>query len=466
MASYVDHIASVLGGNKGAFAHLTGLFGDMARAVARSRLGEPALAEDAVQEAFLAAYLNLASLKDPNAFPGWFRTILLRCCEHQRREREHALPSRYADPDTVPAGHRDDPYRVCTWHLDQDMVREILLALPEASREACIQRFVYGQPYKDIARTLGLPLGTIKRRLHEARNRIIAAFDQRRGKVLRLGYMPVSDHLAAMVAHSLQPEGARELLLTRFLSWTSLTQSLHRGHLDAAFVMAPLAMALFNDGLRLRYVMDGHHDGSAVTLRQEGPHGELGDGAVVALPHALSTHRLLLRRILDRVPQGPGAGQDLSTRYISPSYVGSSMARREIDGFLCSEPWNTASVLRGQGRILAYSDELLPGHICCILVVRDAFAREQPELLHRVLVSLHKAGEFIQSRPGEAARVQARYTGVDRGVAEHILRGGHVSFTDLTPDRGRAGQVMQAALGAGMLAAPCDLGTFVDTGFF
>ena len=459
MSAYRRHIERVLAGNKNAFAEIVAMFRDMAMAVATSRLGDPSLAEDAVQEAFLAAFIKLPMLHDPEAFPGWFRTILLRHCDRLRSRHERSSSVADEAATAMLAAEDADPCSLYTRRLDRLVVRRILETLPGVAREACIQRYVHGRPYEDIARLLDIPQGTVKRRLHDAKQRIMAEFGARRGRSVRLGYLPISDHLLGMVAHQLHDRSDYDLHLSRFLSWASLVRALRGGMLDAAFVMAPLAMTLRNQGLPISYVLDGHHDGSAVTVRNGRPGESMDTCSTLALPHSISTHSLLLEAML-----GDGPRREPATRFISPSYVINSLSRREIDGFLCSEPWHTKSEVQGEGRVLVRSGDVAPGHICCVLVVRDAFLREQPDLAHRFVTGMASAGEYIGSHPAESADIQARYTGVDRDVAEHVLRKGYITFTDLAPDKGRAEQVMTLALKAGILDRPCDLDAFVADG--
>jgi len=59
----------------------------MAYASAYATVGDGCLAQDIAQEAFLDAYLNLSKLRDPAAFPGWFRRIVLGHSNRQRRRQ-------------------------------------------------------------------------------------------------------------------------------------------------------------------------------------------------------------------------------------------------------------------------------------------------------------------------------------------------------------------------------------------
>jgi len=458
MVSYQDHIASVLGGNKQAFSQLVALFNDMAHSIARGRLDDPALAEDAVQEAFLAAYIKLSQLQDHAAFPGWFRTILIRQCGAFRRQQDQAMPPGKADPSDIACDEDNSPYNIYTRQLDQDMVRRVLNDLPGTAREACLLRFVHGLRYEEIAKLLEVPEGTIKRRIHDARNKIVSDFECQRSKTLRVGYLPISDHLLAMVAHSRHDHSDFEVHLSRFLSWGSLVKALSGGHIDAAFIMAPLAMSLRNKGMPLIYVLDGHHDGSAITVRKDISDKDLFKSRM-GLPHVASTQRMYLQGMLGFGPDSEAGAS--SARYISPSYLDRHFTEGRIDGFFCAEPWHTKSEVEGRGRVLARSCDFAPGHVCCGLAVREGFSADNGQLLHEYVNSLLAAAEFATSHPDACARIQSRYTGILRDIALHILERGYITFRDLVPDKSRMEQSMRMAVRSTILDNPCDLDGFM-----
>src|SRR5512144_289522 len=71
-------VLAARGGDLGAFGRVVARFQGMACAVAYATLGDAHLAEDAAQEAFIEAYLSLPKLREPAAFPGWFRRIVFK----------------------------------------------------------------------------------------------------------------------------------------------------------------------------------------------------------------------------------------------------------------------------------------------------------------------------------------------------------------------------------------------------
>ena len=71
-------------GDINAFGVIVTRFQDMALGYALSILHDLQLAQDAAQEAFIAAYLNLDSLRDPQSLPAWLRRIVFTQCTRIR----------------------------------------------------------------------------------------------------------------------------------------------------------------------------------------------------------------------------------------------------------------------------------------------------------------------------------------------------------------------------------------------
>ncbi len=82
-----------------AFCQIVERFQDMAYGYSLALLGEAALAQDAAQEAFITAYLQLGQLRDPSAFPGWFRRIVFTQCSSMRRRKAFQMQAIEEDQD-------------------------------------------------------------------------------------------------------------------------------------------------------------------------------------------------------------------------------------------------------------------------------------------------------------------------------------------------------------------------------
>ena len=149
-------------GDHEAFGRLVELKLDRAFRVASAVLGNEADARDATQDAFIAAWRNLPRLRDVRKFDAWLHRLLINGCRdvqrRRRRVREIALESKTL---TVSGGLERAADRLA--------VGAALDRLSVNDRALLVLHHVEGLPVADLARRLGVPVGTAKWRLHEAR---------------------------------------------------------------------------------------------------------------------------------------------------------------------------------------------------------------------------------------------------------------------------------------------------------
>jgi RNA polymerase sigma factor (sigma-70 family) len=153
-----------------AYGQIVRRFQDMAYGFAYAILGDFHLAEDVAQEAFVEAFRRLGSLREPAAFPGWFRRIVLGRCHRMKRGKR--VP-------TVPLGSewplrsdRAGPDEKAERREMADKVLEAVRALPENERTVTTLFYIDGYSQKDIAEFLEVPVTTVNNRLHASRKRL------------------------------------------------------------------------------------------------------------------------------------------------------------------------------------------------------------------------------------------------------------------------------------------------------
>lgn len=153
-----------------AFGEIVQRFQDLAFGCAYAILGDFHLAEDAAQEAFLTAWRNLDQLRKPEAFPGWFKRIVLTQCNRLTRGKRLHTISLDAILD-VPAPDID-PYLAYEQIERQIRVYAAVQALPEHERMVTALFYISDYSQNEIAAFLELPLTTIKKRLFSARQKL------------------------------------------------------------------------------------------------------------------------------------------------------------------------------------------------------------------------------------------------------------------------------------------------------
>ncbi len=141
----------------------------LAYRVALAVLRNEAEAEDVAQEAMLRAYRNFSRLRDRDRFRSWlvrtaWRISLDRIRAARRRERRE----RTATEGEIRTRVRD----VAKSHEIQSQVAEALDTLPGKMRIVLILAAIEGHNVSEVAKSLGLPEGTVKSRLFHARKRM------------------------------------------------------------------------------------------------------------------------------------------------------------------------------------------------------------------------------------------------------------------------------------------------------
>jgi RNA polymerase sigma-70 factor (ECF subfamily) len=134
----------------------------LAVGIARGRLADIHLAEDAAQEAFVIVCRTLATLRDPRRFPEWLGTICRRTASRLDAGRLLHEPL----PDD--RGSADDP-DLASLRLQ---VRDALQLLEETSREIVVLHYFSGLSYEEIGRALGLSVQGVHGRLQRARSKL------------------------------------------------------------------------------------------------------------------------------------------------------------------------------------------------------------------------------------------------------------------------------------------------------
>ena len=136
--------------------------------------GDPALAEEAAQEAFLRAWQHLGSYRSKYPLRGWlYRIAINAALDALRRERPTEDIEQREELLFSPAF---GPENALVRKQQAAGVRQAVLALPDASRAVLVLREYEGLSYQEIADALNIPLGTVMSRLNYARKQLRQRF--------------------------------------------------------------------------------------------------------------------------------------------------------------------------------------------------------------------------------------------------------------------------------------------------
>ncbi|TYR35473.1 ABC transporter substrate-binding protein [Mesorhizobium microcysteis] len=255
------------------------------------------------------------------------------------------------------------------------------------------------------------------------------------------GFLPLLDSALLAAAHEqgfAEAEGI-ELRLVRENSWASIRDRLAVGHFDAAHMLAPMPIAC-NLGLTplatemiapmalglggnavtvsvalwsamrdngalddLDPLRNGKALGSVISARKRGGGRLLRFGVV----HPHSGHNYELRYWLAACGVDPE--REIEIVILPPPLMPDALIAGRIDGYCVGEPWNTAAVSKGAGRIVTVKAAIWRSSPEKVLGVAKAWADRNPEALTALLRALYRAAEWCGSSEnlGDLARILA-----------------------------------------------------------
>lgn len=132
--------------------------------------GDPVLAEDATQEAFLRAWLNLASFQVDSSLRNWvYRIAINAAVDFLRRRPEVSIQDEIA---VVEADGTPGPEMILIAKERTAAIQQAIKSLPDAARSVLVLREYGDLSYREISEILDIPFGTVMSRLNYARTRL------------------------------------------------------------------------------------------------------------------------------------------------------------------------------------------------------------------------------------------------------------------------------------------------------
>jgi RNA polymerase sigma-70 factor, ECF subfamily len=170
LRSEPDLIHSAQRGDSLAYGELVSRHRDGVVRVVYRMCGDPHLAEEAAQEAFLRAWQHLAGYKTGHSFRAWVYRIALNAALDVLRARKPTTPLEALAEDRLPLESAGaNPEATVEQRQRAERVQQAVMALPAPSRSVLVLREWGGLSYAEIANSLSIPIGTVMSRLNSAR---------------------------------------------------------------------------------------------------------------------------------------------------------------------------------------------------------------------------------------------------------------------------------------------------------
>ena len=309
------------------------------------------------------------------------------------------------------------------------------------------------------------------------------------GKViLNVAHIQITDHLVLGVlkylieTKQLTPKHF-ELKTHCMTSWNPVQSALEKGKVEAALILAPIAMDLFSYGVPIQMILLAHKNGSISIRNTKGEFNsdqtleQFLSSKTFYIPHILSIHHMLTDIMLTEIGLIPGLsdeeGVNVFLEVIPPVQMPVALEKNEtVGGYLVAEPLGTKAISAGTGDLMFFSGELWQNHPCCIVAMQQKIIHGFEDAVQEFTNMLVQAGMVITRKPDLAAEIAVSFLdpkkklGLKKPILERVLKEPMgIKTDDLYPviqDLDMIQKYMVERMGYGTLI---DINKFVNTQF-
>jgi NitT/TauT family transport system substrate-binding protein len=260
-------------------------------------------------------------------------------------------------------------------------------------------------------------------------------FEPRQRTVVRMGYMPVIANLACPLLDYATREGdGIRFEALKFSSFAEMGEALRNGHIQAAFIIAPLSIVLRQQGAEVRVVYIGNRHESTLVVRKDLKVKDFGDlaGKKIAVPIRYSGHNVAVRRLAE---QFRISGAQLDIVEMNPPDMPSALSTGSLDAYFVGEPFAAQTIRSGKSKVLYYVEQVWPGFICNLLLVRQDFINEHPDQVQMLVQGAARSGLWAHGHIKEAAAIASRYWNQPVELIEFVFErpGSRIVFDRFVP---------------------------------
>jgi NitT/TauT family transport system substrate-binding protein len=183
----------------------------------------------------------------------------------------------------------------------------------------------------------------------------------------------------------------------RFNGWPELKEAFLSGYLQASFILAPMAMALREQGVPIKIVYLGHRDGTAMMVHKDSQIFRIQDlrGKKIAVPNRFSNQRLIIFRALKerKIPI-----QEVTLLEMPPPDMPATLHVKAVDAIISGEPFMAQSEMDGYGRVLFFTKDVWPNFISCVLAVHENVIQDRRPEVQRLVSGIASSGKWLDQK--------------------------------------------------------------------
>jgi NitT/TauT family transport system substrate-binding protein len=248
--------------------------------------------------------------------------------------------------------------------------------------------------------------------------------EKAKDEVVRIGYIPITDASALLMAHDqgfFKNNGLESERPELHRGWTPLVEAFQAHKHNLAHLLNPIPLWMrYNNKFPIKITAWDHTNGSACVVGRHTDAMGFQDfgGMQVAVPWWYSNHNIILQAFLREYgitpvirPQDAKLGpKECNLIVLAPPDMPPAIAAKKIDAYIVAEPFNSLGELKAGARMVRFTGDYWKGHPCCVVVMHEADT-DQPdraEWTQAVMDSIIEAQIWISENRKDAARRLSR----------------------------------------------------------
>ncbi|AXK81564.1 ABC transporter substrate-binding protein [Pseudolabrys taiwanensis] len=240
--------------------------------------------------------------------------------------------------------------------------------------------------------------------------------------VVRIGYLPITDATALLVAHAngyFEEAGLKVEAPVLIRSWSALVEGFASGKFNVVHLLKPIPVWMrYNNKFPVKILAWGHTNGSGLVVGGDTGITKFSDlgGKRIAVPFWYSMHNIVLQYALRQSGVKPVikpesaalAADECALQILAPPDMPTALAAKKIHGYIVAEPFNALGELRAGAKMLRFTGDIWKNHPCCVICTHESYTRDKPEWAQKVTDSIVRAHIFASKNKAEVAKLISR----------------------------------------------------------
>lgn len=241
-------------------------------------------------------------------------------------------------------------------------------------------------------------------------------------EVVRIGYLPITDASALLVAHGMgffEEEGLTAENPTLIRGWSPLIEGFAAHKFNLVHFLKPIPVWMrYNNNFPVKITGWAHTNGSGLVVgKHTGVESfeELG-GKQIAVPYWYSMHNIVLQMALKNAglepviqdQMEPLKPNQVNLQIMPPPDMPPALAAKKIDAYIVAEPFNAAGEVLAGGKMLRFTGDIWKNHPCCVVCMHDDDVDNRSEWSQKVMNAVVKGAMYAQENKEEVAKMLSR----------------------------------------------------------